>query len=434
MNKIKTFTHKVFYDNKALLIFSFVLAVVIWLVVMLGFAPVDTRKISGIVVEIDSESGGLSTLDLVPFGVVNNTIDITIEGKRYVIYDDTVDKDSFKAVAKTTYVSSPGKYALQIEVSKKNEKGEYEIVELSKEYIEVYFDVLKEVDIPISPEVIPPKSSDLVKTGYMAGTPYISAKNIVLNQITVSGPASEVNAIKNACAEITLLDSLDKSVTQKAIIKAYNDKGGLVHNLTFEDSELITITQPVYRIIDDPVTLIAEFKNIPQAYSQENIKCEFSVDNLKVAVENTTDVNSSNQLSIKTIDFSELKPGKNTITVKTEKLNSIYFYDDIEEITITVTLDDFDEKTIEFDDDNLSYKKEPEGYVMGEVKKSIGRITVYGPEESLRNLRASDIYATVDLSEFDENAKEQTFAAIINIENSNDCWAYGTYTVTLVNQ
>ena len=123
MNKIKTFSHKVFYDNKALLVFSFVLAVVIWLVVMLGFAPVDTRTITDIVVEIDAESSTLSALDLMPFGVVNNTVDITIEGKRYIIYDDMVDKDSFKAVAKTTYVSSPGKYALQIEVSKKNEKG-----------------------------------------------------------------------------------------------------------------------------------------------------------------------------------------------------------------------------------------------------------------------------------------------------------------------
>jgi hypothetical protein len=68
------------------------------------------------------------------------------------------------------------------------------------------------------------------------------------------------------------------------------------------------------------------------------------------------------------------------------------------------------------------------------IKKSIGNITVYGPEESLKTLRASDIYAEIDLSELDVNAKEQTFTATINIENNNDCWAYGTYTITLVNQ
>lgn len=433
MNKIKTFSHKVFYDNKALLVFSFVLAVVIWLVVMLGFAPVDTRTITDIVVEIDAESSTLSSLDLMPFGVVNNTVDITIEGKRYIIYDDMVDKDSFKAVAKTTYVSSPGKYALQIEVSKKNEKGEYEIIELSKEYIEVYFDVLKEIDIPISPKVQYSKSG-LVKEGYVEGTPYLSSKNVALNKITVSGPATEVNAIKNVYGEVALSNPLDKTTTENAVINAYNDKGGLVHNLSFEDAEFITVTQPVYQIIDEPVKPIVEFRNIPQAYSQENIKCEFSVTDLNVAVENPTDVNNNKELSIKTIDFAELKPGKNTMTVKTEKLSSVYFYDDIEEITITVTLDDFSEKTVEFDDNHINYENLPDDFIIGDIKKSIGNITVYGPEDSLKTLRAADIYAEIDLSELDVNAKEQTFTATINIENNNDCWAYGTYTITLVNQ
>ena len=223
-------------------------------------------------------------------------------------------------------------------------------------------------------------------------------------------------------------------VLEGLLIKAYNDKGGLVHNLTFEDAELITVTQPVYLIIKDPVTPIIEFKNIPQAYSRESIKCEFSVPELSVAVENPSDVNADNQISIKTIDFADLKPGKNTITVKTDKLTSIYFYNDVKEITVTVTLDNFSEKTIEFDDENINYEKLPEGYIIGDLKKSIGRITVYGPVESLGEIRASDIYAEVDLSELDINAKEQTFPATISIKNNNDCWAYGTYTVTLINQ
>lgn len=437
MNKVKDFTHKVFYDNKALLIFSFILAVVIWLVVMLGFAPIDTRKISGIVVVIESQSDSPSALNLAPFGFDNNTVDITIEGKRYAIYDESVNKDSFKAVAKTTYVSSPGKYALQIEVSKLNENGEYEIIEISQEYVEVYFDEVKDIDLEIVPMVNSNKG--VAKDGYYAGEPYLSINKTKINNISISGPTLEVNTIQSVVGEITIESQLDKTTTWDANINAYNDKNGLVHNLTFIDDGQIQITQPIYRIIDDPVKLIVDFKNKPQSFSNEDIAYEIKLesdeitaDNVSVAVENISDVNKRNELSIKTIDFAELKPGKNTITIKPETLSSIHFFEDIGEITIIITVnkDNFDERTFEFDDANIRYADNPDNYLIDEITKSIGPVTVYGPISSLDDIEFSDIYAEVDLSKI--KSGEQTLTATIEIIGAEDCWAYGTYTVTLV--
>ncbi len=436
MNKVRNFTHKIFYDNKALLVFSFILAVVIWLVVMLGFAPIDTRKISGITVVIESQNESSSTLDLAPFGFDNNTVDVTIEGKRYAIYDEDVDKDSFKAVAKTTYVSSPGKYALQIEVSKLNEKGEYEIVEISQEYVEVYFDVVKDVDLEIVPRIN--STQDIAKDGYYAGEPYLTINKSKINNIGITGPTLEVNSIQNVFGEVNIDGQLDKTTTWDANVNAYNDKNGMIHNLTFAFADEIQITQPIYRIVEEPVKLVVDFKNMPQLFSNEDIEYEIklesdsvSPDNVSVAVENISDVNKRNELSIKTIDFAELKPGKNTITIKPDTLSSIYFNDDIGEITITVIVnkDKFSEKTFEFDAANIRFTNVSEEYSVEEFS-SVGPVTVYGPQESLDDIALSDIYAEIDLSKL--KSGEQTLIATISISNAEDCWAYGTYTVTVL--
>jgi hypothetical protein len=71
-----------------------------------------------------------------------------------------------------------------------------------------------------------------------------------------------------------------------------------------------------------------------------------------IEYENISDVNKRNELSIKTIDFNELKPGKNTITIDLKMLTSIHFIDEVGEITVIVTVnkEKYDERTFEFVD------------------------------------------------------------------------------------
>ena len=76
-----------------------------------------------------------------------------------------------------------------------NENDEFEIVSVSEQQIEVYFDVYKEIDFLLEPKVI--TDGDLVKSGYIAGDPILSA-----DKVTVSGPATEIDSIKNVFLQL----------------------------------------------------------------------------------------------------------------------------------------------------------------------------------------------------------------------------------------
>ena len=104
-----------FYDNRFLLVFSLLTAVVIWLVVAVVLAPEKTVTVKNVPVTIDyakiEQSFGLK-----PFGETQFTVDITITGKRYIVESDKI-ADDLVVTANTGYVNSVGTYTLHIDVS-----------------------------------------------------------------------------------------------------------------------------------------------------------------------------------------------------------------------------------------------------------------------------------------------------------------------------
>lgn len=423
MNKIAGFTHKIFYDNKFLMIFSFVLAVVIWLVVTIALSPIDTAVIKDVPVSIDLTNSVPAQLDLQIFGQSDFTVDVEVSGKRYIVNSDSVNADSVKVIAQTAYVDSAGKHTLALKVTKTNENDEFEIIETSEDYIEVYFDVYKELDFPIEPKII--AKSKVVKDGYIAGEPILSA-----DTVTVSGPATEVDSVANVFAEMSVDRALDTTRTQAASINAYNEDGGALHYLTFNygNSE-ITITQPVYYEATKPAMI--DFKNTPSAYIENGFSYTVAPAEVKVGIQDVDKDSVPDAISIATIDFAELKPGKNSIVVNAENVPSVIFTDGTERLVVTVNVTGCTQRTFALSEENLSYVNSPDGYSVDLLKKSIDHVTVVGPQESINKLQASDIYAVVDLSNVDVAATEQTMPAKLSIKNSTDCWVSGEYTVVI---
>ena len=423
MNKIAGFTHKIFYDNKVLMIFSFVLAVSIWLVVTIALSPIDTAVIKDVPVSIDLTNSVPAQLDLQVFGQSEFTVDVEVSGKRYIVNSDSVNADSVKVIAQTAYVDTAGKHTLALKVTKTNENDEFEIIETSEDYIEVYFDVYKELDFPIEPKIN--AKGKVVKDGYIAGEPILSA-----DTVTVSGPATEVDSVFNVFAEMSVDRALDTTRTQAASINAYNENGGALHYLTFNygNSE-ITITQPVYYETTKPVSV--DFKNTPSAYIENGFEYTVTPSEVKVGIQVVDKDSVPDSISIATIDFAELKPGKNSIVVDAENVPSVIFTDGTERLVVTVNVTGCTQRTFTLNEENLSYVNAPDGYTVDSLKQTIDHVTVVGPQESINKLQASDIYAVVDLSNVDVNASEQTMPAKLSIKNSTDCWASGAYSVVI---
>lgn len=422
-NKIASLTHKVFYDNKVLMVFSFVFAVLIWLVVAIALSPIDTAVIKDVPVEINLTNSLPAQFDLQIFGQSEFTVDVEVSGKRYIVNSASVNKDSVKVVAQTGYVDSAGKHRLLLKVTKANENDEFEIISVSEQQIEVFFDVYKELAMPIEPRVI--GKENLAKNGFIAGDPIISA-----DTVTVSGPATEIDSIKKVYAEMEVERPLDVTTTQPAEIKAYNENEGVLHYITFNygNSE-ITITLPIYYLVDKPTSI--DFKNTPLAYIEKGFEYSVSPATLKAGIQGVDKNTAPATVSIAAIDFAHLKPGKNTFTVNADEIPSVYIVDDTKSFTVTVDVKNCSTKTLVIPEENVNFVNVPEGFEVSGIEKPIGSVTVVGPASSLEKIRAADIVANVDLKDIDIAAKNQSVGAKLSVINRNDCWVSGEYKVVL---
>ena len=112
MSKSNRKVTDIFFNNRALLIFSVVAAVIIWVIVAVEFSPETQITIRNVPVRVASTSL-TDSMQLEPFGAENLTVDITVVGKRYIVEDDSLVKD-IDAFANTGSVSKAGTHRLNV--------------------------------------------------------------------------------------------------------------------------------------------------------------------------------------------------------------------------------------------------------------------------------------------------------------------------------
>lgn len=422
MNKIANITHKLFYDNKVLMAFSFVVAVVIWLLVVISFSPVDTIVVKDVPVTLDLANSVPAQFDLEVFGQSEFSVDVEVSGKRYIL-SSAANKNSIKVVAQTAYVDSAGKHTLSLKASKVKESDEFEIVSLSDEFIEVYFDVYMEQDFALEPKIN--FEGELVEEGFIAGEPVLSAETVV-----ISGPATEVRAVSNVFAEIDIDKPLSQTKTQAAEINAYNEAGAVLHYLSYNygNSE-VTTTVPVYYIVNKPTTVT--FKNAPAKYIDSPFAYSINPAEFKAGIQGIDSDNTVESIAIMTVDFAQLKPGKNVFKVPSDSISSVFTLDSFDNFEVTVNVTGCKIKTLTVPQENISFINVPDGFNVKSVSESVGSVSVVGPEASLALITPSELHASVDLSGADLTAVEQEFAARVSVKNSDDCWVSGNYSVTV---
>ena len=422
MNRIANITHKLFYDNKVLMVFSFVVAVIIWLLVVISFSPVDTAVIKDVPVTLDLANSVPAQFDLEIFGQSEFSVDVEVSGKRYIL-SSVADKNSVKVVAQTAYVDSAGKHTLTLKASKVKESDEFEIVGLSDEFIEVFFDVYMEQDFNLEPRIN--ADDELVEKGFVAGDPVLSAESVV-----ISGPATEVRAVKSVFAEINIDKPLSQTKTQAAEINAYNEAGAVLHYLSYNyGNSDVTVTVPVYYVVNKPTSVT--FKNAPSAYIDEPFSYTINPAQFNAGIQGIDGSNTVESIAIATIDFAQLKPGKNVFTVSADSVPSVYSLESFNDFEVTVSVTGCKSKTLTVPAENISFVNAPQSYNVESVVRSVGSVTIVGPEASLSVVTPSELFATVDLSGADLSATQQEFSARVSVKNSEDCWVSGSYSVVV---
>lgn len=422
MSKRKLSLRRLFSNTKFLIVFSIVLAFVFWIVVALEYAPIVDNVVEKVPVKIDIENSVPDKLGLQVFGNSEFTIDVTVRGNRYDIGGDLLSADDFDVVAQTSYVNSSGDHTLKVKATIKDADADYEIVALSSEYIEVYFDKFEEKELEVTPKIVSELNS-------IVDSEYLFDENDIIysdKTVVVSGAKTYVDKVTGANLEIEVDEKLTESVTIDANIKLVtSDADELQHVKINNESQLtLPVTLPIYKIQTLPVSV--SFKNSPSDYLNSPIEYSCTPESVKVAVMQNGS-NNDKTLDVGVIDFYDITDTNSVFEFSSSDLVDVKVLDGTEIFKIKLDTAGVVSKTLTADPANIKISGSDNDVAVNMILENSGTVNVYGSKDSLVKISSKDIIGAIDLSEVELSSKGNRVPVVMTIKNYDDCWITGTY-------
>ncbi|MGN1123654.1 MAG: YbbR-like domain-containing protein [Eubacterium sp.] len=409
---------KLIYNDKYLIIFSIVSAIIVWIIASMSLSPETTKTIT-VPVNVDFSNSAAAQLGIKCYGDESIDVDVTISCKKYMAKDITAE--DLKVSLQTNTVTTKGNIEVPIKVET-GENADFTIRSYYPTVYKAYFDVedQKVMDININYD-----DEDFVAEGYVMGEPLLSVANA-----TVTGPKTYVSQVKQLVANVSFAEeelSSTKSVDLK--LTPVDSNGLAVDYVTVNTGgESPTLTVPVLK--EMYLDVAVAFTNKPEGVDTSKFAVSYSVEKVNAAVLEDAGIKEAN---IGNIDFSKLKTGRNTFTFDVSTLESMVILDNIKEITVTVNVpSNYKQKNIQIDKSMITVANVPDGYNVSVTGVNTSAMTVIG---SSAELSADDVNVglIVDLSAYENSIQEGAFeyAVTTTIENKKTCWVYGDYTATI---
>lgn len=410
---------KLIYNDKYLIIISVVLAIVIWIATSMNLSPETTKTIT-VPVSVDFTGTAAEQLGIKCFGEESIDVDVTVTCKKYLAKDITAD--DLNVYLQTNTVTSNGNYDVPITVEARD-NSDFKITSYYPTVYRAYFDVEAEKVMDIN---IRYTKEDFIEEGYTMGVPMLSESSV-----KVKGPNTFVTQVAEVAATVNIDENLKSTTSMDITPVALDANGAKVSYIKLETlSNKLTVTIPVLKEME--LDVATNFVGKPGKINISDFDVSYSVNRVSAGV--LEDANIT-QAVIGNIDFSKLRPGENKFTFNVESLDSLVILDRIDEIEASVTIpDDYIEKTLWVNVNNVNISNIPDGYNAKATALSSYSITLVGREEDLTNISASNIKLTVDLSSLNKDDIKtgiSSYPVSATIDNSDTCWVYGDYTASV---
>ena len=406
---------KLIYNDKYLIVFSIVAAIIIWVSTSMSLSPETTKTIS-VPLNVDFSDSAADQLGIKCYGDTRIDVDVTISCKKYLARDIT--SDDIKVALQTNVVTSKGNYEVPINVTSVSDNADFTISSYYPKTYKAYFDVEDEKTLDIN---IDYQNKDFIADGYVMGDALLSEK-----VATVKGPKSYVSRVKELVANVDIEQKLKATQSFDITVNPVDSTGSTVDYVSVNtEAENLTVTIPVLKETKLPVS--SSFTGKPNNVDTSDFDISYSVESVSAAVLEDSGIKQAN---IGNIDFSQLNVGKNTIKFDVTTLEGIVILDDTKEITVTVNVpSNFKTKNINLNKDNVTVANVPDGYEANVVSVDAKTFTLVGREADLSNDQIG-VGMVVDLSSYkneDISEGKDYYDITPNIENSSGCWVYGKY-------
>lgn len=413
--KTKAKSKGFFYNDKIVLVISFLCAIVVWVMVSIFASTATTRVIQGVKVVIDETVPSQFGLEV--FGESEFTVDVTVKGKKYLISSASLTADDIIVTAQTNNVDSAGKRTLTLKAESASGSTDYTISSISAKTIDVYFDTAKTVQMVIKPLVVA-DGFDIVSEGFTSGE-----VNLSETAVSISGPSTEVNRVESVVAKLVLESSLSSNKSADAEIVPLDDNGKSDFKYLTMSLDKVILTIPVLQ--QKELKTVVTFKNAPDNYVVTPLDYEISPakDLFNISVD---DYDKTTDFSVGTIDFKTLSPSNHVFSFDTKTL-ALSDSSKTDAFTVDVDMTGITQEYVTYPADKVKVNNPKRiSYNVSGLNKSV---VVVGAEKDLESITEKDISVEVDLSEVDiKKGQSVTVPAVVSVKSSS-CWVYGTYYV-----
>lgn len=427
----RSLTERLVYNNKFLLVFSVITAILLWGTVKVNYSNDITRVVDEVRVNLsasaDEESGYRYFVDEEQLYV-----DVEITGKAYNINANVISKEDIIVSASEVYADTTGYKVLSLSARFANAatNRNAEIVSVTPSTIAVYYD--KEVTQTVNVEgVITNGKQALESEGFIVGNPVAS-----MSTIDVTGPSTVVSQLNKVYFQATvdsevlpLKESISLPATVKFDFNGVADSHYLSYELPETNPPTVTVTVKTEKVVPTAV----KFINEPSDYSADDSNIKIDPENVTI-LWNTGSADSFERFVVTTVDFRELKNQKNVFTVSaSDTANANLLVDDKEEFTVTVDFSSMKSRFISGDQANIVFVNDNKDfdYTVDFTDGSLENICIFGPAASLEKINPEDIQIEINVSglNLSRSGEQEIEVSNISVQNDdiNDCWIYGKY-------
>lgn len=422
--KLKSF-HPIMrmFDNRlATMIFSVVIAVIIWFVISITIYPTTPVTVNNIPLVVDLK-GTAAEAD--GYSMINCDVDqvsVKIEGSRSKV--GTLNAENLIAYADIPNITTAGTKNLNI-VVKSTDGTEFTVKSITPQSVNVRFDKIRTVTLDVLPDISNIESAE----GCI-----INKENITVTPATidVTGPAQVVGQIKNALVMVDSASEIGASAKVVSNKLQFSDANG--SNIIVDEKSGVEYDQIQYTV-DIPVQYTKEMdityqlRGVPSTFNEEFLRKRLmlSADKVTLAAPDQSLANREEftldtiPLSSITIDFS-----------KNYSLEAPEGYENLSNIsTVNLTLDSTGLAQKDFVVNEINIINAPSSHTYSVVTGQL-IVTIVGNEKSLEQLDPNQISVTVDLlsvQQGDDDSSSFSCVPTISIDKYDDLWAAGDYKV-----
>lgn len=421
------------YNKKFTIVFSVVLAFSLWLGIAMTENPVRQHTFTDIGATVTLEGTAAADLGLgIISDVASQRFSITVSGPNYIV--SSLKADDFSLSASTVDINSSGTFNLEVTPKSNTNKTGYTITSVSPSSIDVTVDFIDTKEFTIVPKLIGVSASE----GLVAETPVVSDSQH--NTVTVKGPRSTIEKIATVGTIAEVNDTLTTSQTFNSDVVLYDSNDKILYRYTADgtvyDANMnivtnsyltlsftnVKVTQPISK--KKTVSCKAVFSNLPSGMSEADVK--YSLSQSKVTIIGTPEiVDEIENILLSPINFRTVSTTTNNFEVSASLPDGVKILENVEVFYVEVDVSGYAETTLDIKNIRCLGLS---GDLRAKTDKSI-RVKLCGPENVIKNIKASDLFAVIDLTH--KTAGDYTVEAVIKSDVYDNIWQIGTYSTSV---